>query len=815
VAHGLVRDAREPIAQVSSRRGPQESVTCRLEIELLLSCARVELDSAIPTITQLVEQELDWTFLVRTALSHGVTPLLARALDRVASDRLPGEIRDALRVHFEDNRERTEVLTREMLVLLDTLAGHQVLAIPFKGPSLGVVAYGDPSLRRAGDLDLLVRENDIQIVCDVLAAAGYRELTERETGRPLSPAEHAAYRRYQCEYAFVRDSDGLVVEPHWAIVPNTWVLPLDYEGFRSRSRPVPIGGGEAPGLALEDLLLVLCIHGAKHQWTELRWICDIAALIARHPEINWSGGLARARAQRSERMLLLGLGLARRVLGTALPPPVRMKLEADHVACALVGEVSTRLFQADFKAAPPSRLNRFHLRLREHLRDKIPYMLKTALTPTVEQHIRLLPLPARLAFLHVPLKLAHDYFALPLWLLVRRLGRFGDLRGRAAPPGDHSRHLLVIDWVPHIREGAGFPRMNAILRLLVRAGYRITLHPVHACSEAPEALYLDIPREIEVIRDRGIEDVENFLAARWREFAAILVSRPPTMARLGPVFACHPEFASRASLIYDAEAVFAMRDIRQQRVLGQPLDEAEAARRLAAETELAAQADAVTVVSREEQELFHRHAGREAHILRYPIETAPTPRPFLERRGLLFVGRLVEDDWPNTDGLVWFLDLVFSDLHRRLVACGHDMTLTVAGMTGARRLQGRADPRIQFLGVVDDLTSLYDQARVFIAPTRFSAGVPLKIYDAAARGLPVVATRLLADQLGWSPGEDLLAGNVSDPDAFLSNVVELYTQPERWERVRASALARVKVECSPEACLATLAPLLEPRMASR
>jgi len=815
VAHDLGMDAREPIAQVSSRRGPQGSATCRLEIELLLSCARVELDSALPRIAQLVEQELDWTFLVRTALSHGVTPLLARALDRVPSDRLPGEIRDALRIHFEDNRERTEVLTRELLDLLDSLAGHRVLAIPFKGPSLGVVAYGDPSLRRAGDLDLLVRENDIQVVCEVLAAAGYRELTERETGRPLSPAEHAAYRRYQCEYAFVRDRDGLVVEPHWSIAPNTWVLPLDYEGFWSRTRPLPIGGREVPGLALEDLLLVLCIHGAKHQWTELRWICDIAALIAHHPEIDWCGGLARARAQRCERMLLLGLGLAGRVLGTALPPPVLRRLEADHAAGALVAEVSTRLFQADYKATPPSRLNRFHLRLREHLRDRIRYTLKTILTPTVEQHIRLLPLPARLAFLHVPLKLAHDYFALPLWLLVRRLGRFGGFRGHAAPPGDHSRHLLVIDWVPHLREGAGFPRMNAILRLLVRARYRITLHPVHPCSEPPEALYLDIPREIEVIRDRGIDDVEEFLTVRWREFAAILISRPPTMARLGPVFARHPEFASRASVIYDAEAVFAMRDIRQHRVLGRPLDEAAAARRLADETALAARADAVTVVSLEEQELFRRYAGREAHILRYPIEAVPTPRPFRERRGLLFVGRLVEDDWPNADGLVWFLDWVFSDLHRRLADCGHDVTLTVAGMTGARRLKSRAEPRIHFLGVVDNLTSLYDQARVFIAPTRFSAGVPLKIYDAAARGLPVVATRLLAEQLGWSPGEDLLAGNVSDPEAFVSNVVELYTRPDRWERVRESALARVKVECSPEACLATLAPLLGVRKASR
>jgi glycosyltransferase involved in cell wall biosynthesis len=781
-------------------------------IDLLLACLRETVDPSRALAATLVTPDIDWTVLVRTALSHGVTPLLAHVLDRVASDRVPGDIREAFRSHFDDNRARTDLLVGELITLLDVLAARGVIAIPFKGPSLGALAYGNPYLRRAGDLDLLVRTADLDVVCRALAEAGYREATERETGQALSAAEHAAYRRYQCEYAFVRVVDGLVVEPHWAIAPATWALPLDHERFWARRRTVALADRDVPGLALEDLLLVLSIHGAKHQWTELRWICDLAALIAREPAIDWRDALDRARAQRSERMLLLGLGLAARVLGARLPALAQGRLDADGVARALVDDVAARLFRPEFRAAPPSRLNRFHFRVREHAADRLRYAVKTITTPNVEQHIRPMRLPAGWSLLQLPAKLAHDYAALPLWRLARSLARLG---GRLVRSRSGAGRVLVIDWVPHVVEGAGLPRMNAILRLLRRAGYHVTLHPVEPCRESPEILHADIPREIEVIRDRGLDDVERFLMARGREFSAILVSRPPTMARLAPIFVRRPGLVARASLVYDAEAIFAVCDIRRQQLLGPPLDDESAARRIADETRLSVLADAVTVVSVEEQALFRRHAGVDAHILPYPVEPAPTPRPFRDRRGLLFVGRIADDDWPNVDGLVWFRDRVFPAVRCRLAELGHDVALTVAGKTGATRLAAPRDPAIRFLGVVEELRPLYDEARVFIAPTRFAAGTPLKVYDAAARGLPVVGTRLLADQLGWRAGDDLLAGDVSSPEAFADNVVELYTDPDRWERVRANGLARIVADCSPERCLATLHDVLSPRSASR
>jgi glycosyltransferase involved in cell wall biosynthesis len=95
-----------------------------------------------------------------------------------------------------------------------------------------------------------------------------------------------------------------------------------------------------------------------------------------------------------------------------------------------------------------------------------------------------------------------------------------------------------------------------------------------------------------------------------------------------------------------------------------------------------------------------------------------------------------------------------------------------------------------------DLTSLYDAARVFIAPTRYSAGIPHKIHEAAARGIPVVATPLLAQQLGWADGDPLLVG--ADAGSFAAKCVQLYKDESLWMALRNAGLERIRSECSPE-----------------
>ena len=87
---------------------------------------------------------------------------------------------------------------------------------------------------------------------------------------------------------------------------------------------------------------------------------------------------------------------------------------------------------------------------------------------------------------------------------------------------------------------------------------------------------------------------------------------------------------------------------------------------------------------------------------------------------------------------------------------------------------------------------IYDQHRVFIAPTRFAAGMPYKVHEAASLGLPVVATELLRRQLGWEDGRELLAAEATDPAAFAGRVVALQRDVGLWHHLRESALHRLR-----------------------
>jgi len=186
----------------------------------------------------------------------------------------------------------------------------------------------------------------------------------------------------------------------------------------------------------------------------------------------------------------------------------------------------------------------------------------------------------------------------------------------------------------------------------------------------------------------------------------------------------------------------------------------------------------------------------------------PTPAPFAERDGMLFVGAIHEQDSPNLDSLIWFVDEVLPRIEARL---GWRTRLTVAGHVASDVSLARfADhARVTLRGPIADLGPLYAAARVFVAPTRYAGGAPYKVHEAASRGLPVVATTLLAEQLGWTPGADLLAADADDAAGFAAAVLRAHEDAAIWSTLRAGALVRVDAECRPDAYRATVRAILD------
>jgi GT2 family glycosyltransferase len=353
------------------------------------------------------------------------------------------------------------------------------------------------------------------------------------------------------------------------------------------------------------------------------------------------------------------------------------------------------------------------------------------------------------------------------------------------------RILFIDDRVPHVWLGSGFPRAHALHRALQRMGYFVTLYPIDVIDEPWEQAYSDFPREIEIMLGMGRQLIQPFLRNRKNFYSTIIVSRPHNMGWIANLRKEYPDWFEGIEVIYDAEALFAEREVAHRRLIGNPMSKEEIGALLASEFHLAEQADCVVTVSENEQRVFRSQGIKRVEVLGHSIEVMPTDATFESREGFLFVGAVHHEVCPNADSLIWFLDEVYPTIRRTLP----DVPFMIAGVNRSARIQRMAEPPVHMLGHLPNLDAIYSKARVFVAPTRYAAGIPHKIHEAAARGLPVVATPVLAEQLAWTERE-LAIGNSAE--AFAQCCIAAYTDKERWTGLREAAIKRVRQECSPQ-----------------
>jgi hypothetical protein len=207
-------------------------------------------------------------------------PLLYWNLHATCPEAVPETSLDQLRRRFNANSVRNLFLIRELLTLLSLLEKRGIPAIPYKGPVLAAAVYGNFALRQFGDLDILVREQDAVRAKDLLLSQGYWLQYQPPTGY------EAVFRHFRQTYDLVRGDGQVFVELHWNVISWPLFFSPDSAFVWERLELVSLAGMPARKLAPEDVLSLLYVHGAKHFWTRLGWICDVAALVRTYPGIN-------------------------------------------------------------------------------------------------------------------------------------------------------------------------------------------------------------------------------------------------------------------------------------------------------------------------------------------------------------------------------------------------------------------------------------------------------------------------------------------------------------------------------------------------
>jgi hypothetical protein len=372
-----------------------------LENELLLSVARREVDHT------LLRQQLDWDYVVATARAHGLLPLLQKQIG--TSELVPGGVLSCLKREAVANSQSMLHLAGKQLRVYKLFKEHGIPVAIFKGALLAQMAYGEMSLRQAGDIDMLIKCGDFAQARLLLGSLGY-EMTPR-----LTPAQLASHLSNHCEIQFMRDEWLTVVDLHWDVAPRSFVFGLKAGEVMSRLQSASLAGISVETFGAEDLLLYQAMHGAKHLWRRLEWISCLAESIHATREINWDTLVDRAAKAHATRILALGLRLVEEISDVPLPSAVFASVDGDKTMQRMAKQIHAQLFTT-FGAAESTETNLYNLRIMDRKRDVLVSALRSIFVPTFPDW-QSLALPASLHSLYYayrPLRLSKVYSA-SLW----------------------------------------------------------------------------------------------------------------------------------------------------------------------------------------------------------------------------------------------------------------------------------------------------------------------------------------------------------------------------------------------------------------
>src|SRR5579863_6468952 len=364
-----------PVLPKTAKVAPKRTLTFDPEFDLLLACCTTEPSG--DHIQQLLSSQIDWNRWLSLLDHHRVIPQVYRALAGLCRS-MPDDTFIALQSSYQENARKALWFTGELVRLVGHLESLGIKTLIYKGPALAKILYGEVTQRQFCDLDILVRPVDVPRARVALLDLGYKSQIE------LTLRQERDYIDSGYEYAFRNRDNQNLLELQWKILPRFYSVDFDATTFFDRAGEIHLGGSALATLRPSDLMLVLCVHAAKHMWCELSLLCDIAQL-ASSPRLNWNTIHSQARRLGIERVLLLNLLLANLLLGARLPFSIQQMCRQTTTITTLANEIQLIIARNQHYDAESIPYFRFMIRLRERPQDRARLLARLIFTPSLRE----------------------------------------------------------------------------------------------------------------------------------------------------------------------------------------------------------------------------------------------------------------------------------------------------------------------------------------------------------------------------------------------------------------------------------------------
>lgn len=284
--------------------------------DLLIECCKLSPDDEF--IASLINKIDNWDEIINSAYMHGVFPLVYQVLKKFLENNKP-LLSQFKYVNLEIAQSNLQ-MTAELIKLTKLLDKENIPLIGIKGPVLSALLYKDITKRQFSDIDVLLHQEDMHRAVVMLESIGYRSEFSSDF------LKNEMLLKVDKDFAISTPDEKINIEFHWKLFSNPQMSKSRIVLFDVENVDIDIHNTHIRTLATDIQLLYLLVHGSKHYWERLEWICDIDRLIRQNSMIDWTVLMERARTMEIEGMVYLGLMISHDLLNTPLHEKILQRI---------------------------------------------------------------------------------------------------------------------------------------------------------------------------------------------------------------------------------------------------------------------------------------------------------------------------------------------------------------------------------------------------------------------------------------------------------------------------------------------------------
>ncbi|MFT6136958.1 MAG: hypothetical protein ACJARP_000509 [Vicingaceae bacterium] len=314
-----------------------------------------------------------WENIIDLSIKHRIVNKIEKQTKALKVS-LPADLNEKISNQSKNSTLKMLLFTAEISLICEAFNKLSISVIPLKGPIASKQIYGDFAAKNSRDIDLLIKEEHLEKCIAEIENLGY---INSYPFNSLSKKQKKAFQRSNNQLAFFHPKKKIQVEIHWRLFANRHLLPLTFDELLIDSTQIIVGKTTINCLSETHLLLYLCAHGSKHQWSLLYWLLEVATLTQK-VKYDWEKILKESQELGVYRALVQGLILIELLFNLPAHKVIKEHYQENEIIQKLV-ELSREIIMEEVSFSQKTSVSnylkilKYKLKISSNIQYKLAY----------------------------------------------------------------------------------------------------------------------------------------------------------------------------------------------------------------------------------------------------------------------------------------------------------------------------------------------------------------------------------------------------------------------------------------------------------